>query len=103
MNITCIFFGVIFTIVGFLFAAGKIHPHIPAWKQMPAEEKKKIRIGPLCRNIGEIILLSGIIFLLKGVCPAFTDHWFTGSMIAWLIVAGLDVWFITKNRKFQST
>ena len=102
MNIICILFGAIFTVAGFLFAAGKIHTHIPAWKQMPEEEKKKINIGPLCRNIGEVILLSGIIFLLKGFWPAFTDHWFTGSMVAWLIVAGLDVWFISKSSRFKS-
>ena len=34
---------------------------------MPQEEKDKIKILPLCRNIGKIIVLSGIIFLMKGL------------------------------------
>ena len=101
MNITCIFFGMIFSIAGILFAAGKLHPHLSAWKYMPEEEKEKVNIVPLCRNIGEVVLLSGIIFLFKGLIPSFQEHWFTGAMIAWLIVAGLDLWFISKSRKFR--
>ena len=32
---------------------------------MTQEEKDKIKIVPLCRNIGEVIALNGLIFLLK--------------------------------------
>ena len=42
MNLTCIFFGIIFTIVGFMFACGKGHIHLSSWKNMPQEEKEKI-------------------------------------------------------------
>ena len=52
MNFTCIFFGILFTITGFLFACGKGYIHLSAWKHMPQEEKDKIKIIPLCRNIG---------------------------------------------------
>ena len=38
MNVTCIFFGILFTIAGFLFACGKGHIHLSAWKEMPQEE-----------------------------------------------------------------
>ena len=51
MDFTCIFFGVLFTIAGFLFACGKGYTHLSAWKNMPQEEKDKIKIIPLCRNI----------------------------------------------------
>ena len=102
MNLTCLIFGTMFSVVGALFADGKIHPHMEAWKRMPPDEKKKIRIGPLCRNIGEIILLSGIIFLFKGLCPSFRDRWFTFAMIAWLIVAGIDVWYIGRSSRYKN-
>lgn len=101
MNFACIFFGAVFSVVGILFAAGKLHPYLSAWKHMSPKEKEKINIVPLCHNIGEIILLSGIIFLLKGIFPSFQEHWFTASMIAWLIVAGLDLCFISKSSKFK--
>ena len=35
---------------------------------MTQEEKEKIKIVPLCRNIGEVIALNGLIFLLKEMC-----------------------------------
>ena len=101
MNITCIIFGTLFAVAGLLFTTGKLLPYISAWKYMPQEEKDKINVIPLCRNVGEVILLSGIIFLLKGFWPSFQDHWFTGAMIAWLIVAGLDVWFISKSKRYK--
>ena len=101
MNITCIIFGTAFVIVGVLFALGKVHPRLSAWKNMSQEEKEKINIIPLCRNIGEVILLSGIIFLLNGFLISFQEHWFTGAMIAWLIFAGLDVWFIGKSKRYK--
>ena len=48
MNLTCIFFGIIFTIAGFMFACGKGHIHFSSWKNMPQEEKEKIK---LCRFV----------------------------------------------------
>lgn len=97
MNFTCIFFGIVFTIAGFIFVCGKGHIHLSAWKNMPQEEKEKIKIVPLCRNIGEVITLSGIIFLMKGLWSGFEDHWF---VTAWFIVAGFDLWYIEKSSQY---
>ena len=95
MNVTCIFFGIIFTIAGFMFACGEGHIHFSSWKNMPQEEKEKIKIVPLCRNIGEVIALNGLIFLLKGLWPGFVT-----AMIAWFIVAGFDLWYIEKSDRY---
>ena len=46
---------------------------------------------PLCRCIGEVIVLSGLIFLMKGLWAGFSEHWLAGSIAAWLAAAGLDV------------
>ena len=102
MDYTCIFFGVLFTIAGFVFACGKGHIHLSAWKNMPQEEKEKIKIIPLCRNIGEVIMLNGIIFLIKGFWAGFSNHWFVGAMIAWLIVAVLYIWCIGKSDRYRN-
>ena len=96
MQVGCILLGILFTLIGILFAAGKIHGFLSAWKQMPEDEKKKIQMKPLCRNIGEVIALSGILFLIKGIWPGFQEHWFAGAMIAWLLVAGFDVFYIER-------
>lgn len=68
---------------------------------MPQEEKEQIQILPLCRNIGGVIILCGIIFLLKGLWVDFSNHWFMGSMVAWLVIAGLDVWYMTKSQRYK--
>ena len=100
MDFTCIFFGIVFLIAGLLFACGKGHIHLSAWKNMPSEEKEKIKIRPLCRNIGEVIALSGIIFLAKGLWWDFQNHWFVIAMTAGLVIAGFEVWYITKSNRY---
>ena len=102
MDYTCIFFGVLFTIAGILFASGRGHVHLSAWKSMSQEEKDKMKIVPLCHSIGGVIALSGIIFLMKGLWAGFSNHWFVCAMIAWLIVAGLDVWYISKSSRYRN-
>ena len=101
MNLTCIIFGLLFTAAGALFAAGKLHPHLSAWKNMPEEEKETINIVPLSRNIGEMIALSGIIFLIKGFWAGFHDHWFLAAMAAWMVIAGLDLYTIEKQHRYE--
>lgn len=102
MDFTSIVFGLLFTAAGALFAMGKLHERIAAWKNMPEEEKAGIRIVPLCRNIGEMIGLSGLIFLAKGFWPGFSNHWFVAAMIAWLVVAGFDLYYIEKSHKYEN-
>lgn len=102
MNMTCIFFGALFVLAGVVFASGNVHPHIPAWKNMPQAEKETIKILPLCCNIGAVILLSGVLFLVKGFWSGFSNRGFVAAMILWLIVAGFDVWYIEKSNRYQN-
>ncbi|WP_296924989.1 DUF3784 domain-containing protein [uncultured Megasphaera sp.] len=101
MHVASIFLGVFFLLAGVLFACGKVHIHLSNWKNMPSEEKEKIDIVPLCRNVGAIIMLSGVIFLIKGLWSGFTGHWFTLTMVAWFMVAGADLLYIEKSRRYQ--
>lgn len=101
MDFVCVFLGILFIIVGFVFFLGKAHIHLSAWKNMPQDEKEKIKIIPLCRNIGKVIILSGMIFLMKGLWADFSSRWFMGFMVVWLIAAGLDVWYITKSERYK--
>lgn len=100
MNLTCIFFGLLFCIAGLVFMTGKGHIHLAAWKAMPDTEKEKIRIMPLCRNIGGMIALCGVIFLIGGLWPGFKDYVFVWAMILWLICAGADVFYISKSKRY---
>lgn len=102
MDFTCIFFGIIFLTAGIVFFLGKGHIYLPAWKSMPQEEKNNLNIAALCRNIGSVIGLSGIIFLAKGLLGALSRRWFVIAMIGWLILTGLDVWHIEKSERYRS-
>lgn len=100
MNFACIFFGILFIVAGILFSLGKVHIHLTAWKNMSQQEKNKIRIQPLCRNIGAVITLSGILFLINGVWTGFGNRLFLVSMVTWLFLAGLDVLYISKSSRY---
>ena len=74
MDFTCIFFGILFTLAGLWFAFGKGYLHLSLWKNMPQKEKDKLRIIPLCRNIGGIITLNRIIILYPEKCQPRSLH-----------------------------
>ena len=101
MNFTCLILGILFAAAGVFFYSGRAVNHITAWKSMSEDEKRKIRIGPLCRNVGTMIFISGIIFILSGLWEAFRGDVFLWSIIAWLILSGLDVYWIGKSGRYQ--
>ncbi len=100
MDYVCIFFGAVFLIAGVTFACGKGRVYSYALKNMKREEKEKIKITPLCRNVGAIIALSGIIFLVKGFWSGFLNRWFVYTIVLWLIAAGIDVYYISKSSRY---
>lgn len=100
MNYNCIFLGILFIIAGFIFATGNGHIHLYAWKNMTQFEKDKIKIKPLCRNIGLVIALNGFIFLIKGFLPMFNQSSFIATMIGWSLFAIFDVWYISKSKRY---
>lgn len=100
-NITCAVFGICFFIAGILFACGKIHNHLAGWKAMSQEEKDRVRIKPLCLNVGAVIALCGILFLLRGLWPGFWEKKFAFAMIAWFVLTGADIWFIGKSKRYH--
>lgn len=99
MNLTCLVFGILFIISGILFFFGKLHSRITAWQNMSEAEKVKIPIVKLCRNIGTMISLCGVIFLISGLVPYFKEYLFIWFMIGWLLISGLDVFLIEKQFK----
>ena len=101
MNITCIVLGFGFVVFGYLFAVGEIHSRMIEWQRMTELEKSKIKIEPLCQNIGQMIMLAGFIFMLSGFWEAFRTHLFVWAMIVWLILSGIDLWDITKHKKYE--
>ena len=100
MNITLIVFGFIFLIFGILFFFRVILKYLKLWKNMSQEDKSKIKIKPLCRNIGVIISLSGVIFLTSGFSSYFKENFFVLSMVLWMIISIIDAYFIFKKERY---
>lgn len=88
-------------LIGIAFAYGKLHIHIKAWNTMPENEKERIKIKPLCMNIGSVISLCGDIFLAAGLFPFFRSRLFVWCMALWMIAAGADVYFIGKSKRYR--
>lgn len=101
MNLICVFLGAIFIIIGIEFAQGKEYLQLFNWTNLPSEEREGADDVPLRRNVGGVIMLSGFIFLSKGMITGFTKRWFTIAMISWFIVAGLDLLYIEKSGKYR--
>ncbi len=102
MDLTCLAFGVIFLIAGFVFFIGKGHVLLSAWKNMPEEEKSTIHIVPLCHNIGIMFALCGLIFLISGASAFFKDNFFIWCMIIWFVLCGVDFFHISKSPRYQN-
>ena len=57
MEYIYVLLGVLFIIAGLAFFFGRTHIQLFAWENMP--EQGRGRIMPLCRCMGEVIVLSG--------------------------------------------
>lgn len=102
MNLHCIAFGLIFLVAGIAFFIGIGPNWIKAWREMPMEEKSKIRMNELSKNIGCVFLIASAIFLASGFSPVFLNAAFVWSMVAWFVLTGIDVAFITKSNRYKS-
>lgn len=102
MMLPSVYFGLLFLLFGTLFACGKCHSHLAAWKNLSESEKAAINIVPLCRNIGAMIALCGVLFLINGLAGGGSHHWFILSMSAWMLAAGGDVYYIEKSGRYSN-
>lgn len=94
-------FGILFLACAVAFFNGYALRWIKGWQSLPQAEQEQIRILPLCRNIGGMLALAAAAFFAAGLSPAFREGGFRWAMIGWLILSGLDVWFIGKSGRYQ--
>lgn len=102
MNLHCIAFGLIFLVMGIAFFIGIGPNWIKSWREMSTEEKSKIRMNELSKNIGCVFLIASAIFLISGFSIEFMNVAFVWFMIAWFVFTGIDVAFIAKSNRYKS-
>lgn len=94
MNLFCILLGIALILNSILFWVGIGIKFIKTLEELPKEEK--INIKGLSRNLACIFGVVGIIFMLTGFSPIFKESLFLWSMVLWMIITGLDIYFIGK-------
>lgn len=102
MAIVCLILAGVFLLVACAFFMQIAPNWIQQYRTMPEQEKRKIRIGPLSRNIGLIFLLAAIIFAVAGISPYFKEKLFRWFMIGWMVLTGFDVYFIGKSKRYKN-
>ncbi len=100
MNWACLAIGIIIIALGAVTFAGKFHIFFREWKRMPEDEKRKIRIKPLCRNIGAAIMICGAIILCAAFSSFFIEKMFSWFMLAWFVLCAADLWWIAKSGRY---
>ncbi len=96
----CFGIGIVIFAVGLVMFFGGLHVFFRGWKSMPEKEREKIRIKPLCRNIGTAIALCGAIILVAAFWSFFLEKMFSWFMIAWFILAAIDLVWISKSGRY---
>lgn len=68
---------------------------------MSPEQRSKVNIKPLCRNIGTAISIVGVILIVAGLWEFFLSEIFLWAMLAWAVYVVIDFCYIMKNNSFQ--
>lgn len=98
MNLHCIVFGIMFTLVGVFFLFGKGINHMKGFDDIPEEERKEIDLQKLGRLVARVFLSAGLIFGVAGLNQEFLHSAFKWFMIAWFVLTGITVYFLTMKR-----
>ncbi len=93
---TCLAFGIFFIAAGLILAFTKAYTKMQFWTSLSPEEQEEIRVVPLCRNLGAMIGLCGLIFLMAALWSWFYQHAFIWCMIAWFVLGFFDAYKISK-------
>ncbi len=94
--------GAVIIILGIITFIGKFHILFSDWKRMTGEEKQKIKIKPLCRNLGVMIALCGVIVLVGGLSNFFLEKMFAYFILSWFVLAAVDAWWISKSSRYKN-
>ncbi len=93
--------GVVILVFGLLFFFRKILKYFHFWKKMSPSERSKVNTKPLCRNVGSVISLAGVILIVAGLWEFFLSEIFLWAMIAWVVIVVFDFSYLMKNKSLQ--
>lgn len=94
-NITTAIIGLIILIVGAMLSVGKAEKIVEKFRKNKQEKQQKSKTREICLRAGELVMLDGLIFLMKGLFEGTENHMLLFAIIAWAIVACFDVLYVT--------
>lgn len=100
MQLQSFILGILFLAGGAFFFSGSAIPRMKGWKALSDEEKRKIRVGALGKNVGIVLSAAGILFELAACFRPFREQAFLWSIIFWLILTGMDVYDMEKSKRY---
>lgn len=100
MNFYCIIFGVLFAAFSVAFFLGKQPKFLNLWVKTTSQESSEINIQALYKNVSLVLFLAAFLFIVSGFFQGFLDQYFIWGILAWFVLTGLDVLYISKSKKF---
>ena len=98
--IFCYVISAVMLVIGAAFFTGKAASYIKGYRDMPEDEKAKINIKPLCRNMSVLFFAAAVIFGITGYFETFRELYFKWAMLGWLVLCVLDLVFINKSKRY---
>ncbi|MCL1835685.1 MAG: DUF3784 domain-containing protein [Oscillospiraceae bacterium] len=98
--VICYMAAAMLLVVGVAFLTGKAPVFIKAYRLMPEEEKEKINIKPLCRNLSAAFLIAAAIFGAAGYSEVFRLIYFKWAVVGWLALCCADIAYIGKSKRY---
>ncbi|WP_018591298.1 DUF3784 domain-containing protein [Terrisporobacter glycolicus] len=100
--IVLLMFSIMFMIVSYALYTGKALKYMKSYEAMRDEDKEKIKVIPLCRNISVAIFLAAIIFFIAACSLEFRENFFQWFIVIWTIGCAIDLWYINKSKKYEN-
>ncbi len=100
MDIGSFVIGILILAGGVYFMTGRAMGRVSGWQALSEAEKAAINIRPLCMNIGGMIAICGIIFLITGINDDFKERFFMWAMLIWMAASVINVYIIEKKQLY---
>lgn len=98
--IICYVISLIMFVTGIMFFNTKAKEYINGYKNLSNNEKSKIDIKNLCRNISILFFLSSIIWGLAGYSEVFKRTYLVWSVLIWIVICILNIIIINKFKLY---
>lgn len=96
----CYMVSIALFIISIVFFSGKGAAYIKGYRIMPEEEKRRINIKALCKNLGAMLFLAAVIFGIAGCFEVFKTDFLKWAVAGWMALCFADIVFMNKSKQY---